>query len=145
MASRVLEPHEVRQILTELVRRLAARGQHGVVHVIGGAAVALINPDRVATEDVDGYIRMAEAGDVLLELERDYDLGSDWFNWKAQGRQPPVAGPKMWHEVFREGAVALLAANTDALLAMKLNAARAKDQRHHLAARGAGHRRLRGG
>jgi hypothetical protein len=75
MASRVLEPHEVRQILTELVRRLAARGQHGVVHVIGGAAVALINPDRVATEDVDGYIRMAGAGDVLLELERDYDIG----------------------------------------------------------------------
>ena len=127
MASRVLEPDEVREILSELVRRLAERGQEGYVHVIGGAAIALINPDRVATEDVDGYIRLADASDVLLELEREYDLASGWFNWKAQGRQPPVAGPEMWHEVFRHGSVVLLAANTDVLLAMKLNAARAKD------------------
>jgi len=127
MSSRVVEPDEVRAILTELVRRLSALGREGSVHVIGGAAIALINPERVATEDVDGYVRLADATDVLLELAREHDLTHDWFNWKAQGLQPPVAGPEMWREVFRDGSVVLVAASTEALLAMKLNAARAKD------------------
>ncbi len=127
MPSRALEPDEVREILSQLVRRLASSGQGAVIHVVGGAAIALINPDRVSTRDVDGYIRLADASSVLRELEVEYDLPQDWFNWKAQGLQPPMAGPDMWHEVFRDQSVVLLAANTDALLAMKLNAARAKD------------------
>jgi hypothetical protein len=127
MASRVLEADEVHEILSELVRRLAARGEEAVIHVIGGAAIALINPNRVATADVDGYVRLADATDVLAELQRDYDLGDDWFNFRAVGRQPPVAGPDMWHEVMRVDSVVLMAASTEAFLAMKLNAARAKD------------------
>lgn len=127
MASRVLKPDEVREILSELVKRLDARGEEAVIHVIGGAAIALMNPARVATEDVDGYIRLADASDVFAELERDYDLTSGWFNWRAQGLQPPVAGPDMWQEVYREGSVSLLAATRESLLAMKLNAGRTKD------------------
>ncbi|MEI6230659.1 MAG: hypothetical protein WCP81_07995 [Actinomycetes bacterium] len=127
MTARVLSPNEVREILTELVKRLAVRGSAGAIHVIGGAAIALINPDRVATQDVDGFIRIADAQDVLDELARDYGLTPDWFNWRAQGLQPPIGGPEMWHEVVREGSVVLQVANTDALLAMKLNAARARD------------------
>ena len=127
MASRVLTPGEVREILTELVKRLAAGGHTGSIHVIGGAAIALINPDRVATQDVDGFMRIADAHDVLDELARDYGLTSDWFNWRAQGLQPPIAGQEMWREVVREGPVVLNVAKTDALLAMKLNAARARD------------------
>ena len=91
MASRVLEPDEVREILSELVKRLDARGEEAVIHVIGGAAIALMNPARVATEDIDGYIRLADACDVLAELERDYDLTSGWFNWRAQGSSLPGA------------------------------------------------------
>jgi len=127
MASRVLEPDEIREILSELVKRLHARGEEAVIHVIGGAAIALMNPERVATEDVDGYIRLADASEVLAELERDYDLASGWFNWRAQGLQPPIAGPDMWFEVYREGSVSLLAATPESLLAMKLNAGRTKD------------------
>ena len=123
MTARVLTPNEVREILTELVKRLAVRGSVGSIHVIGGAAIALINPDRVATQDVDGFIRIADAQDVLVALARDYGLTPDWFNWRAQGLQPPIGGPEMWHEVVREGSVVLQVANTDALLAMKLNAA----------------------
>jgi hypothetical protein len=127
MPRSVLTPDEVREVLTELVSRLAARGEPAVIHVIGGAAIALHNPARVATRDVDGFIRLVDARDVLADLQREYDLGDDWFNWNANGRQPPVAGPEMWHEVLRVGEVVLLSANTDALLAMKLNAARARD------------------
>lgn len=117
----------MRRILSELVHRLARRGDEAVVHVIGGAAIALMNPDRVSTRDVDGYVRLADALPILRELELEFDLPEDWFNWKAQGLQPPVAGPEMWQEVFRVGAVVLMAASAEALLAMKLNAARGKD------------------
>jgi hypothetical protein len=127
MTSRVLLPGEVQEILGQLVQRLAVRGHEGSIHVIGGAAIALINPDRVATQDVDGFIRLVDGTDVLAEIARDYDLESDWFNWRAQGLQPPVAGFEMWREVQRIDKVVLYAASTEALLAMKLNAARARD------------------
>jgi hypothetical protein len=125
--ARTLSAQEVREILHELVHRLAERGAEATIYVIGGAAVALENPDRTATQDIDGYIRSADATDVIEEIQRERGLEADWFNWHAQGLQPPVAGPEMWHEIFRDREVALYAANTDALLAMKLNAARAKD------------------
>jgi len=125
--ARTLDPDEVHAVLSALVARLAARGEAGTVYVIGGAAIALMNPDRVATQDVDGYIRLADASDVLADLGREYDLDPGWFNGKASGRQPPVAGPEMWTEAFREGSVILYAATPESLLAMKLNAARAKD------------------
>ena len=143
MASRVLEPDEVREILSELVKRLDARGEEAVIHVIGGAAIALMNPARVATEDVDGYIRLADASDVLAELEGDYGLTSGWFNWRAQGLQPPVAGPDMWQEVYREGSVSLLAATRVTLGHEAQCRAHQGHQRHHLAARRVGNLRVR--
>jgi hypothetical protein len=125
--ARTLSPTEVRQILTELVHLLAQRGEPAAVHVIGGAAVALFDPDRTGTADIDGFIRNVDAGPAIEELQAKWRLAADWFNWHAQGLQPPVAGPEIWQEVLREGAVVLYAARTDALLAMKLHAARAKD------------------
>lgn len=127
MTIRVLMPEEVHELLGELVRRLASRGCEGSVHVIGGAAIALINPERVATQDIDGFMRLEDATDVVAELAREYDLAPDWFNWRAQGLQPPIAGSEMWREVLRVGTVVLYSATTEALLAMKLNAARARD------------------
>ena len=64
-----------------------------------------------------------ELREVLLER----GLDAEWFNWHAKGLQPPVGGEEMWHEVVRNGDVVLYAANTDALLAMRLRAARGKD------------------
>ena len=125
--ARTLTPGEVRQILTELVHMLAERGQRAAIHVIGGAAVALANPERTATADIDGFIRLVDAREVIEELQRRWGLEADWFNWHAQGLQPPIAGPEIWEEILREGEVQLLTASTDALLAMKLHAARAKD------------------
>lgn len=127
MSRRTLSPSEVREVLHDLVQRLAARGDEACVYVIGGAAIALINPARTATQDVDGYIPFIDATDVIDDIQRERGLEAEWFNWHAQGLQPPIAGPDMWHEVLRVDAVRLMAATTDALLAMKLNAARGKD------------------
>lgn len=110
-----------------MVHLLAGQGEPASVHVIGGAAVALVNPARTATADIDGFIRPAAARPAIAELQLRWGLEADWFNWHAQGLQPPVAGPEIWQEVLREGEVILYAARTDALLAMKLHAARAKD------------------
>jgi hypothetical protein len=125
--ARTLTPAEVRQILTELVHALADRGEAATVHVIGGAAVALSNPERTSTADIDGLVRPVDARDVIEDLQREWGLEADWFTWHAQGLQPPVGGAEMWREVLRDGPVVLYAATTESLLAMKLHAARAKD------------------
>jgi hypothetical protein len=125
--TRTLTPQEVKELLHELVHRLAERGDTARIYVIGGAAVALENPARTATQDIDGFIRLTDATDVITAIQRERGLDADWFNWHAQGLQPPVSGPEMWHEVLRDGDVVLYAANVDALLAMKLHAARGKD------------------
>ena len=125
--ARTFSAREVREVLIELVRRLAERGDTARIYVIGGAAVALENPARTATQDIDGFIRLTDATDIIDAIQLERGLDAEWFNWHAQGLQPPVGGEEMWHEVFRDGDVVLYAANTDALLAMKLRAARAKD------------------
>ncbi|MEI6375069.1 MAG: DUF6036 family nucleotidyltransferase [Actinomycetes bacterium] len=125
--ARTFSADEVRDVLHELVRRLAERGDTARIYVIGGAAVALENPHRTATADIDGFIRLTDATDIIAAIQRERGLDSEWFNWHAQGLQPPVGGSDMWHEVMRDEGVVLYSANTDALLAMKLNAARAKD------------------
>jgi hypothetical protein len=128
--ARTFSAGEVSDVLQELVRRLAERGDTARIYVIGGAAVALENPHRTATADIDGFIRLTDATDatdIIAAIQLERGLDSEWFNWHAQGLQPPVGGSEMWHEVMRDEGVVLYSANTDALLAMKLNAARAKD------------------
>lgn len=125
--ARTFSADEVRDVLHELVRRLAERGDTARIYVIGGAAVALENPHRTATADIDGFIRLTDATDIIAAIQRERGLDSEWFNWHAKGLQPPVGGPEMWHEVMCDEGIVLYSANTDALLAMKLNAARAKD------------------
>jgi hypothetical protein len=98
------------------------------VYVIGGAAICLLNPARTTTNDIHGYIRHVDATETISALQRKWGLEADWFNWHAQGLQPPVAGEDMFTPYTSEGQVGLYLAKADALLAMKLFASRAKDQ-----------------
>jgi len=129
----VLTPEQVWNVLADLLSTLEAHGEPTSVYVIGGAAIALENPDRFATNDIDGYIRHTEtrkiidASDIFAPVQTKWGLETDWFNFRAEGLGPPVAGPEAFHEVMRVGNAVLYAANTDALLAMKLNAARGRD------------------
>lgn len=65
-------------------------------------------------QDVDGSIPFVDASDVVAEIQRERGLDADWFNGHAQGLQPPVAGPDMRYEAFREGSVVLMAAKAEA-------------------------------
>jgi hypothetical protein len=128
-----LTPDQVSALLADVLTALDHNGQPACVYVIGGAAIALENPDRIATNDIDGYIRdsatrqIIDATDILAPVQAKWGLEADWFNFHAHGLGPPVSGPEMFHEVMRVGDAILYIANTDALLAMKLNAARGKD------------------
>lgn len=128
-----LTPEQVSALLADVLAALDRSGRPVCVYVIGGAAIALENPDRIATNDIDGYIRDAEtrqiidATDILAPVQTKWGLEANWFNFHAQGLGPPVGGTEMFHEVMKVGDAILLIANTDALLAMKLFAARGKD------------------
>lgn len=129
----VLTAEQVRSLLTDVLTALSGHSEPSCVYVIGGAAIALENPARVATNDIDGYIRNAEtrqiidATEILAPVQLAWGLQAGWFNFQAEGLGPPVAGTEAFHEVLRVGGAVLYAANTDALLAMKLRAARSKD------------------
>jgi len=125
--ARMLSSDEIRDILQELVDRLANRGSEARIYVVGGAAIALANPERTTTRDIDGYVRLTDASEIIAQIQAERGLEAEWFNDHAQGCLPPVAGAGMWHLLIQSGDVSLFVANSDALLAMKLNAARAKD------------------
>jgi hypothetical protein len=89
-----LSPTDVERLLGDLVERLAELGGPAQVYVFGGAAMALINPDRDSTQDVDTYVGQPamDATEVLARLAREWGLDDDWLNFGAQGLLPPVAG-----------------------------------------------------
>lgn len=123
---RLLTPDEVRVILTEFITLLDMQGQSGAVFVIGGAAVALENPNRHLTEDVDGWTRAVDITEASAAIAATYNLGQNWFHEIGRLR-PPASGDEIFHPVLTVGNVTLYAANSDALLAMKLNIARLRD------------------
>ena len=125
-----LSPSDVERLLGDLVKRLAELGGPAQVYVFGGAAIALINPDRDSTQDVDAYFGQpaVDATEVLARLAREWGLDDGWFNFNAQGLLPPVAGADAFRVWRKVGDATLFVATVPALLAMKLRAARGKDQ-----------------
>lgn len=79
-----LDPDELRRLLDELVRRLEARGIHGMIRIVGGAALALRfpdDPDVRATRDIDAVYEPREEVDrVIAELADEFGLEVDWIN-----------------------------------------------------------------
>ena len=117
---------EIRALLTELARRLAAEGLHGGVRVVGGSAIALMNPERHATHDIDAVLVPAEPIlHAARQLAAERGLPSDWLNDAVKAYVPPV-GAEDWIEVLREGDVAVSIGSVEMLLAMKLYANRGR-------------------
>jgi len=79
---------------------------------------------------VDAFLGLpaVDATEVLDRLGREWGLGEGWFNVEAQGLLPPVTGADAYQAWYTVGDVTLYAATAAALLAMKLRAARGKDQ-----------------
>lgn len=85
--SRLLTPLEISEILHDLVTLLAAEGQAGSIFVIGGAVIALENPNRHTTRDIDGWLRTVDIEDAVQALSVKYGLDARWFDSPAGVRE----------------------------------------------------------
>lgn len=120
----LIEPGDVEPLLREFARRISASGQTATVRVVGGAAIALMNPDRRLTQDIDAVIHAAGAwAEVANAMALEHGLPVDWIN-DAVVAKLPFVGPEEWTELLREGDVTVFVASPRMLLAMKLLANR---------------------
>ena len=116
----------IRELLTELGRRLAARGVAGELYVVGGAAIALAFDERRSTADVDAVFEpkattYAEASAMAEEL----GLPEGWLNDAVKGF---LAGGDDGATVVLEApGIRCAVASPRILLAMKVLAHRAAE------------------
>ena len=122
-----LTADQIRDLLTELGRRLTARGVQATIHVVGGAAIALEFDTRRVTTDVDAVLApattvRAEAADIAAER----GLPSDWLNDSVAAFVP---GDDDGATPLEIDGVTVTTASPEHLLAMKMAAYRpGKDQ-----------------
>jgi len=112
--------------LRELVALAHQRGIRGVsIRIVGGAALRLAHFERATTADIDAQIRPMEAVQPLIEIvARNHGWPTDWLNTNATMFLPSWGRDVEWVHVFDDDNVSIDVAPIDALLAMKLNAAR---------------------
>lgn len=119
---------ELLELLSELGRRLEAKGIKAMLYVVGGAAMAIqYDPDRRTTGDVDAIID--PSGPVLGEARKmavEKNLRTDWLNDSAAPYVPD--GPDDGNAVMYLGGMRVVLASPQRLVAMKLNAFRRQDQ-----------------
>ncbi|NUP73317.1 MAG: hypothetical protein HOQ07_01485, partial [Sinomonas sp.] len=117
---------EVRALLGELGRRLEARGIRADVRLVGGAAVAFTGSTRRRTKDIDAaYAPAVAVEEVAAEMADELDLPGDWLNSSAAAWIPAGAA---WTEINLDAPIDAKVASPETLLAMKLSAARDRDQ-----------------
>ncbi|MDP9905453.1 DUF6036 family nucleotidyltransferase [Arthrobacter bambusae] len=125
MSGGELTADQIRALLHELGRRLHARGVHGDVKLVGGAALILQGIGNRPTADIDAsYADPATVNAVVTEMAEDYDLAPDWLNSNAAAFVPDNA---TWVNLEQLDGLTIQAADTETLLAMKIAAERDKD------------------
>jgi hypothetical protein len=112
--------------LAEVLQRARLAGIVGVtIRIVGGAALRLSYFDRAMTADIDARI---EPLDPLLPLVREIaaERGwpDDWLNDRASQFIPHLGRAVEWKSLHYDKSVSISVAPIDALLAMKLAAAR---------------------
>ena len=125
MSGGELTADQIRTLLHELGRRLHARGNHGDIKLVGGAALILQGIGNRPTADIDAsYADPAAVNPVVTEMAEDYDLAPDWLNSNAAAFVPDNA---TWVNLEQLDGLTIQAADTETLLAMKIAAERDKD------------------
>jgi hypothetical protein len=112
--------------LRELVRQTHEQGISGVsVRIVGGAALRLVYFERATTADIDAQIEpIGQITPIIEQIALDRGWPSDWLNNEAVGFIPAWGQTVDWESIFDDENVSISVAPIDALLAMKLNAAR---------------------
>jgi hypothetical protein len=113
------------ELLTELGRRLSAKGVAGRLYVVGGAAMALEFDTRRATRDIDAIFHPpTTVADEAASMATDLDLPPGWLSSAAEAFVPlPDADPV---SLDVEGLQIALSSPAN-LLAMKMAAGRPQD------------------
>lgn len=121
----LLDADRVRELLTELGVRLAARGVEARLFLVGGAAMALAFSRERVTRDLDAVFEpkrevYAEAG----RLARERGLPEDWLNDSVKGLLPDMVQPVEGTTSFSAPGIHVGVASAEYLFAMKAMAAR---------------------
>lgn len=124
----LLDRAAIEDAMRRLGERLARRGVVADVYVFGGAALALAYDARRATRDIDAVFKphgivLEEAAAVATEL----GLPRWWLNEQASVYVAP-GGDSSARRVFDHPGLRVAAASPEHLLAMKVLAARRRDE-----------------
>jgi hypothetical protein len=112
--------------LREVVRQTHEKGIKGVsIRIVGGAALRLAYFERATTADIDAQIEpIAQITPIIERIAFDRGWPTDWLNDEAVGFIPAWGQTVDWESIFDDDNISISVAPIDALLAMKLNAAR---------------------
>lgn len=112
--------------LGELIRLAREDDIRGVsIRIVGGAALRLGHFDRDTTADIDAQIEpMAQLQPIIKRIAQSRGWPIDWLNNKAVMFIPTWGRAVEWEPVLDDAHASIAIAPVNALLAMKLNAAR---------------------
>lgn len=112
--------------LRTVVQSAHNQGISGVtIRIVGGAALRLAYFDRDTTADIDAQIEpLATLEPIIKQIALERGWPTDWLNDKATMFIPTLGHSVDWELVLDDANVSIAIAPVDALLAMKLNAAR---------------------
>lgn len=121
----LLDAEQVRQLLTDLGERLAARGIEARLFLVGGAAMALAFSRRRVTRDLDAVFEpKREIYEEAAKLARERGLPVDWLNDSVKGLLPDKVQPIEGTSSFSAPGIHVGVASPEYLFVMKAMAAR---------------------
>ena len=119
----LLDAERIRGLLTELGRRLHARGITARIFLVGGAAMALAYNARRATRDLDGVFEpKTEIYAEAALMADEAGLPPDWLNDGVKGLLPDRSPVEIGSHFDSEG-ISVGVASAEYLFAMKAFAA----------------------
>lgn len=120
----LLDADQIRDLLTELGRRLHARGITAQIFLVGGAAMALAYNARRSTRDLDGVFEpKSEVYAEAALMADEAGLPPDWLNDGVKGLLPDRSIAEVGSHFDSEG-ISVGIASAEYLFSMKAFAAR---------------------
>ena len=124
MSGPMLGADEIRALLTELGRRLEARGLEARIFLVGGAAMALAYARERVTRDLDAVFEpKSEVYAEAASIARVHGLPEGWLDDAVKGLLPERVPPQA-RGLFCAPGIHVGVASAEYLFAMKAQAAR---------------------
>lgn len=121
----LMDRETIFELLTQLGRRLEAKGIAAELYVVGGTAMILAYNRTVVTRDIDAVSERQEEVDLeaqLMASERP-NLPTDWLNSQVKSMLPRVFDQGQL-EAFTSPGITINVASPEHMMAMKVRAAR---------------------